>query len=204
MQCRHCAKEIPDNSKFCPECGQKLDAADKDKANAKKGCLGCLGFIVIITVVISVLGWLGGNESVPTSVKSGPLADYGRWLITDVVGKKGADGHDTIQLLTGVNGVLATTIVGNAAWDAKSALFSIQMASKEIFERAYSDRKDIQQVFLNWQLPLVDKYGQTSLGAVVKVALNRDTAKRINWDNIFADDMPRWADTWWAHRAVDQ
>ena len=28
MYCHNCGNEIPGNSKFCPECGAKLDGAD--------------------------------------------------------------------------------------------------------------------------------------------------------------------------------
>lgn len=234
MNCPKCKATIPDESKFCPQCGEKLLSSDvptvadekvnkaneKSKMNvkeAKQGCLGCLGIIAIVMIVAALLGSFGGNKSNPVDtkpvstdintespVKAESLEAYGRRLITQVVGKKGADGHETIQNISGLNGVLFATVVSKDFLTASTALRTIQNDSKEIFKRAYADRNDIQQVSINWQLPLVDKYGNSKLGTVVKVALNKDTAERINWSQISSRDIDKWADVWWTHPAIEE
>ena len=73
MFCSKCGKEIPDESKFCPECGTNPKGtvssgpptapSEKKSFNKKKGCLGCLGIIVVLFVILGIVGAMSSSDS---------------------------------------------------------------------------------------------------------------------------------------------
>lgn len=76
MKCRECGAENPDNSKYCQECGEKLDETknhadsetnDSSKVNPRKRILiGIIVLLVIVAFIAALFGsgfsFLGGNK----------------------------------------------------------------------------------------------------------------------------------------------
>lgn len=60
MKCNHCGAEIPDDSKFCDQCGKKLDLGDKRPSNKMFIWLGVAALAIVVVVLIFTLS---GNSS---------------------------------------------------------------------------------------------------------------------------------------------
>jgi len=80
MICKYCQKEIPDNSLFCPYCGEKLSAKNN------REFLGTILIIIIIIIISLLTGFLiystykspsKNNRSIPQPIYSiMPTPDY--------------------------------------------------------------------------------------------------------------------------------
>jgi len=80
---------------------------------------------------------------------------------------------------------------------------SIWMKSKELFEALYALDSNVDYISLFWALPLVDTYGNVSDKDVVIISLDRETADKVNWENVLTDNIPVIANTYWQHPALD-
>lgn len=80
MYCKNCGNQIPDGTKFCPNCGasseatanqatlmQKLKSKDSKESNKKNRKVGCLCAIVIIVAMVAIIGVLiDAGDTEPT------------------------------------------------------------------------------------------------------------------------------------------
>ncbi|MFC3883734.1 hypothetical protein ACFOU2_09575 [Bacillus songklensis] len=78
---------------------------------------------------------------------------------------------------------------------------SILIKTKGLMEPLFKN-KDIAEVTLIWQLPLVDQYGNEKVGTVVKVGLDRVTANKINWKNFDFNNFEGISPQYFVHPAL--
>ncbi|MEK5070763.1 hypothetical protein [Sporosarcina sp. FSL K6-1508] len=78
---------------------------------------------------------------------------------------------------------------------------SMLMDSKEILE-PISKIKNMNKVVLQWQLPLIDSYGNTKDGLVMTINLERDALDKINWENFNVEKFPDVSKTYFEHPAI--
>jgi len=75
--------------------------------------------------------------------------------------------------------------------------------TKELFEALYEIESDVTYISLFWALPLVDAYGNVTDRNVVIVSMDKETADKVNWDNILTDNIPVIATSYWQHGALE-
>jgi|GEM_PF-1916413 len=63
-------------------------------------------------------------------------------------------------------------------------------------------RNDISEICIFWSLPLTDAYGNTTESNVMKLALEKDSLQRINFDNFDWNNFPDIADSYYEHAAL--
>lgn len=66
-----------------------------------------------------------------------------------------------------------------------------------------STNEGIESITVNAYLPLVDQYGNEAPGKVMTVNLIRETWSKINWDNFNEDNLPKIADFYFVHPAIN-
>ena len=66
-----------------------------------------------------------------------------------------------------------------------------------------STNEGIESITVNAYLPLVDQYGNEAPGKVMTVNLTRETWSKINWDNFNEDNLPKIADFYFVHPAIN-
>lgn len=74
MYCRHCGKQIPIDSGFCPGCGKPTDLEPRDPVKPDSSrqvwvmLASALGFILIVICLIWILGAVTGVQKSNTQV----------------------------------------------------------------------------------------------------------------------------------------
>src|SRR5699024_8053055 len=111
--------------------------------------------------------------------------------ITDIVGETNNLGNESISKID-INDNYGTEEDGdklvianinaseNITNDATKK--AILIDSTKIFENLFNI-SNVSEVALNWDFPLVDKKGNEKLGTIIKITMDIETAKEINWEN---------------------
>lgn len=204
MDCPKCKKTIPENSKFCPECGAEVEkSAAKSKKDQKTGCIGCLAIIVIAVFVMSLMFGSGEDSSELTTAELAALSleDFGRVVVESELGKKAGEYERFIKSEISGN-QLQITLVARDGFSNESTLNGIKNDAIKLFKATFESRQDIDRLVIRWHLPLIDQYGNKELGQVVAVALFRTTAEKIDWDNIVIRELEEWVDYIKIHPAL--
>ncbi len=79
----------------------------------------------------------------------------------------------------------------------------ILMDTKKLFEALYGIESDVTYISIFWALPLVDAYGNVTDRNVAIVSMDKETADRVNWDNLLTDNIPIIATSYWQHPALE-
>jgi hypothetical protein len=70
--------------------------------------------------------------------------------------------------------------------------------SIDIFENLFKDSR-VQKVTVISTVELVDQYGQTSRGKGTEYTITRETANKVNWDNLLFENLDKIADGYYIH-----
>jgi DNA-directed RNA polymerase subunit RPC12/RpoP len=167
------SEEIPEEEAF----GEKETEETEEQLAAQQDFNSLTLDEKIGYIIVSLLGNETNND-LPTIVDI---------EIAPLTGEKGPEGNTAFIILNG-NDNLTTNMTKEGMWIDAIKLF------KEFFKI-----EEITRVDLKWQLPLVDKYGNTELGVVMEILLTRDTAERINWDNFLYQNLPEVAEIYQEH-----
>ena len=68
MYCRHCGKQIPEDSEFCPGCGKPTDLEPQEPVKPDSSrqvwvmLASALGFVLIVICLIWILGAVTGVQ----------------------------------------------------------------------------------------------------------------------------------------------
>ena len=80
MICKKCEKEIPEDYRYCPYCGESIEDAEKlheetvlaeknkgeskksaEESQEKSGCAGCFGTLIVILIAVLAIFWCFGD-----------------------------------------------------------------------------------------------------------------------------------------------
>ncbi|CAM5794801.1 hypothetical protein [Brevibacillus borstelensis] len=79
----------------------------------------------------------------------------------------------------------------------------ILLASSDAFKALFAI-PEVEEAALFWQLPLVDVYGKTEDGVVLKITLTRAIAEKIQWDNFDIANYSKVASQYWEHPSFNK
>lgn len=115
---------------------------------------------------------------------------------------------------TGKDRIRNVEIVGYTAYvdlNMDDNLFGIESIKRsainknvEIFIETFNNPKSsqIEVVIIRNYFPLVDKYGQESDSIVMTLNLRRETYQKINFDNLYGDEVLFAIDSYFLHPAL--
>lgn len=187
-------------------------------------------FVIIIIVLVIINGAIRGPQSktanAPEPAKTAQpsesppaqkttevtLEDKVKGAITEAVNEK--TNMDKVRLVKlEINDHAGTKkesdkialITLNADENLSSNLTKggILMDSSDLFKSLF-ENSEIEEVVLFWQLTLVDTYGNEKDDTVLKVALTKEIAGKINWDNFDRNNYSKVASDYWEHPALKQ
>lgn len=79
----------------------------------------------------------------------------------------------------------------------------ILIDSAKIFENLFKIN-NISEVTLNWDFPLVDQYGNEEIGTILRVTIDKEIVKKINWENFNNDNLANISKEYWEHPALSK
>ena len=131
-----------------------------------------------------------GTSSPETSTPSGDTINA---IIQNELGTCNREGVEKIAGIDIVNAGYGNNVDIHFAIDdnlTKSFIKSgAQMDVLDTMEALYISEHDIQWVDMYGTFSMVDKYGNASEMEVLHARLGRDTASKINWDNMSGDSL---------------
>ncbi|MED0666063.1 ABC transporter permease [Bacillus badius] len=71
--------------------------------------------------------------------------------------------------------------------------------AKKVFED-----ENVSEFVVFWEYPLVDVYGNSENGVVMKVMVSKETASYINWGNFNPENIPTIADDYFEHPSMSR
>ncbi len=73
--------------------------------------------------------------------------------------------------------------------------------TKDLTEQFFNSLDSLKELDVFWQLELVDNYGNSSFSDVMDFSIDRETAEKINWENITNDNFEGLTKVW-EHNAI--
>ncbi|MBO5313167.1 MAG: zinc ribbon domain-containing protein [Clostridia bacterium] len=174
MYCRHCGKEINENSNFCNHCGKNLtDEANEEenkKDNGKIGDIGCgtfiIGTIIIILILFAICTGISKNDNKSDTKKSENN------ITQQITYRDARNGDIEVEFKTNLNN-LGVDITIHPNCDINGLVVKIKQYDKdgniiEIFDKHLGNVKEGIEVTTSISLTdfnIVDmfKLGQTEL-----------------------------------------
>ncbi|MFS0861975.1 hypothetical protein [Fredinandcohnia sp. 179-A 10B2 NHS] len=127
------------------------------------------------------------------------LEMYLEYVINDVAGEKTNHDGEYEKRVHAVYPDPERNIVEVVADDNFSSNLirtGILSDSTDIFKRVFSEREDVNSLLLTWQFPAQDKKGNEMRGILINIAMTKENADTINWDNFRYSNLPDVADTY--------
>ncbi|MBS4535834.1 hypothetical protein GOQ29_09425 [Clostridium sp. D2Q-14] len=98
---------------------------------------------------------------------------------------------------------VSITLVGNQNLSTNMTKKGMWLDSIEVLEEMFKI-EEIGKVWIEWQYPLVDKYGNEDLVEVMNIDMTREIADKINWENFPIDNLKEVVDTYYEHPALSK
>jgi len=199
--------------------------ADGKKKKGAKGCLlGCLGVIVFFGLIGACTGMFGDNDkqetkveqqtkknaktakneapAAPKATEQAPqkLDQYMVYAINKSVGSK--TNHTKANLKKRVRSVsvgstsVLVELIANDNLSNNLIRTGVLMDSVKIFQKVFTERKDVPKLVLKWEFPLQDAYGNERIGPIISITMTKETAAKINWNNFMTSNLPKVADNY--------
>jgi hypothetical protein len=132
------------------------------------------------------------TESKPPSIES-----YLRTAVTDELGDKTNMGdkpkiRDVQE--SGGKGYYLVSLNGNENLTNNMTKEGMWIDSKDVWERVFTERKDVKELVIYWYFPLVDAKGNSSDDKVMSLVMTKKNASDVNWDNVLIENIPVIAD----------
>ncbi len=162
---------------------------------------GVLLVLMLVLMAAIVTGCGGGetDKQPAVDVANMPIAEYAEYLVNEAVGEDTNNDKKSFIQATGDAEQLTIEINASDNFSANMQKRSTLLKSVDVFKQAFTERADINSLWLVWYLDLVDQKGNESTGAVMRIMVTKENAGTINWDNLIIDNLPRIADKYWEH-----
>ena len=224
MYCKKCGRELYDDASFCDNCGAQLDVNKKKgivkqpPMKKKSGCISSLlkAIVVVFLIFFAVSQFRSpiskqstANTSTTTSAPvstSAPIATPAPKILTTseliktAVAKEfkpsssSATKYDEstkyLHIVELGSDNLTSYFIRIGMW---SSMFDIMKALKDT---------DVDTIEFDILLPLVDTYGNTFNGLVMRATFPKEVRNKVNWDNMSYSNIPIIAENYWQHAAI--
>ncbi|MCM3567828.1 tripartite tricarboxylate transporter TctB family protein [Neobacillus mesonae] len=97
--------------------------------------------------------------------------------------------------------IVLLTLSGDESFTNKMTIKEMLMKSKNAFQETFKN-KEVSEVTLFWQFPMVDAYGKSKDENVIKIGLSRETFEKIEWKTFDYNNYEVIADQYWMHPAL--
>jgi len=165
----------------------------------KNSLIGCGVLVVIIIIIAIAIGTCMGGNSSPSSTKTPttqqqttPEATI-RAIIHDELGACNREGVDKIAGIGINNAGYGYVIDIHFAIDDNLSEDYIKGGARidvlDTMEAIYTSGYDIQWIDMYGTFSMVDKYGNASEMEVIHARLGKETAAKINWENMTRDRL---------------
>lgn len=131
-----------------------------------------------------------------------PLDKEVEKIITDKLGKNNNSKKKVIEKIEAIENSLNLTLNASDNFTLDMVKRGMWMDSIKILE-PLSKVNNIKQINVNWQLPLVDKYGNEKDAAVMKFNIDKATLDKIKWDNFLTENFPDVVNNYDEHPALN-
>lgn len=136
-------------------------------------------------------------------IKSKVSTDEVEKIITDKLGKNNNMKKKVIEKIETTDISLNLILNASDNFTLDMTKRGIWMDSIKILE-PLSKVNNIKQINVDWQLPLVDKYGNEKDAAVMKFSIDKATLDKINWDNFLTENFPEVVNSYDEHPALSK
>lgn len=142
--------------------------------------------IITVSLVLFIVGVINsGTKNEEEIDKNLPVDQQIEKIITNEMGKE-IDGTKTVDAIKFDSGIAYMKINTNA--NAGSERELLKHAAKLI--EPVSKLKGVQVVQLTFLAPMSDQYGKTSFERGMFINMNKETLKKIQWDNFNFENIP--------------
>ncbi len=138
-----------------------------------------------------------------SQIKSRVSTDEVEKIITDKLGKNNNMKKKVIEKVEATDSNLNITLNASENFTVDMTKRNMWMDSIKILE-PLSKTNNIKQVNFNWQLPLVDKFGNEKDAEVMKFSIDKSTLDKINWDKFLTENFPDVVNNYKEHPALNQ
>jgi hypothetical protein len=80
---------------------------------------------------------------------------------------------------------------------------NMEIKAMDFFNEIYKDDRADRFTILFF-MPIVDQYGQSSIGKVMQIEFNKEIANKINWENKSLINLSEIAEEYWSHPAINK
>ena len=92
-------------------------------------------------------------------------------------------------------------MIGNESLTLNTTKDRLWMESLEIFQPIF-EQDEVSEVSIMWQLELIDQYGNSEYEMVMSTTFTKETAEKVNWENVAYENVPNIADSYYEHPAL--
>ena len=114
---------------------------------------------------------------------------------------KSYDSENTDVVFNEIGGVAIVTMKKDSVTTANMERKANLLDAVKLFEAIFKI-DDVQSVTLNWELPLVDTYGNEEMAHVMRIELKREEADKVNWERFDKDNFEHIANQYFIHPAL--
>lgn len=133
-----------------------------------------------------------------TPAKTETKADYLRKVVIAELGAKTDDKPTIIEIAdSGGDAYWLLRLNGGESLTNDMTKKGMWIDAKDIWERVFTERQDIDELAIFWYYPLVDAKGNTHDEIVMKLWMTKQNAADVKWDNVLLDNIPVIADDYW-------
>ncbi|WP_085521469.1 hypothetical protein [Tuberibacillus sp. Marseille-P3662] len=170
----------------------------KNQASVKKTLKivwGIAGGAFALLILVSVIVSIGKPLTEPDNKIEA--------IVNDEIGKKAEDEKPTYRKHEKQDGMTTIFLNGEYGWDDKGTRLGMIDDTKKLIPKIF-DEIDNNKIKIVWYLLLQDQKGNESDNQVIRMMFTRKNSKSINWDNVLNEDIPKVADSYWEHPAMQK
>ncbi|UNT57050.1 MULTISPECIES: hypothetical protein [Lysinibacillus] len=136
-------------------------------------------------------------------IKSKVSTDEVEKIITDNLGENNNSKKKVIEKIDATDNSLNLTLNASDNFTLDMMKRGMWMDSIKVLE-PLSKVNNIKLINVDWQLPLVDKFGNEKDAAVMKFSIDKATLDKINWDNFLTENFPDVVSNYEEHPALNK
>jgi hypothetical protein len=210
-RCPNCQGPVQYGVPYCSNCGQPLYWQQPDPVrqqqysvppqnyqqekppmnNTKKIVIGLSIFAVIFLAVLGTCIGSMSNDSPTTN--TGTPEEIINNIVIDELGSSNREGIDRIAAVDIVNAGYGYNIdihfAINDNLSEQYIKYGSQMDVMDTMKALYTSSIDIQWIDMYGTFSMIDKYGNASEIEVLQCRMGKETASKINWENMTPDNL---------------
>lgn len=145
-------------------------------------------------------------EEVSQEKEPDTLEEYVESIVDEVVGLEVGDEERIVALeiedAEQGGKFVYLNMIGDESLTLNTTKSGLWMDSLEIFEPIF-ERDEVSEVSVMWQLELTDQYGNSEYDMVMSTTFTKETAEKVNWENVLYENVPNIADSYYEHPALN-